>query len=82
VKRFIFYAMDQYTIKVLCRKEWEAGVQHGIACEQQRIMKLLDKLWYPQTKAVYEIDETQQAIAIGQVHQYRRELAALIKGEK
>lgn len=33
--------MDQYTIKVLCRKEWEAGVQHGIACEQQRITKLI-----------------------------------------
>jgi hypothetical protein len=35
--------MDQYTIKVLCRKEWEAGVQHGIACEQQRIIKLLEE---------------------------------------
>jgi hypothetical protein len=34
--------MDQYTIKVLCRKEWEAGVKHGIKCEQQRIIKLLD----------------------------------------
>jgi hypothetical protein len=42
MKRFIFYALDQYTIKVLCRKEWEAGVQHGIACEQQRIIKLLE----------------------------------------
>jgi hypothetical protein len=42
VKRFIFYAMDQYTIKVLCRKEWEAGVKHGIKCEQQRIIKLLE----------------------------------------
>jgi hypothetical protein len=44
MKRFIFYALDQYTIKVLCRKEWEAGVQHGIKCEQQRIIKLLEPL--------------------------------------
>jgi hypothetical protein len=81
MKRFIFYALDQYTIKVLCRKEWEAGVEHGIACEQQRIIKLLDEFSYPQLKPVYEIDETQWAIAKGQIHQYRRELAALIKGE-
>jgi hypothetical protein len=42
MKRFIFYALDQYTLKVYLRKEWEAGVQHGIAYEQQRIIKLLD----------------------------------------
>jgi hypothetical protein len=42
MKRFIFYALDQYTLKVYRRKEWEAGVKHGIACEQQRIIKSLE----------------------------------------
>jgi hypothetical protein len=43
MKRFIFYALDQYTLKVYRRKEWEAGVRHGIVCEQQRIIKLLEE---------------------------------------
>jgi hypothetical protein len=29
-------------LKVYRRKEWEAGVRHGIVCEQERIIKLLD----------------------------------------
>jgi hypothetical protein len=66
MKRFIFYAMDQYTIKVLCRKEWEAGVKHGIVCEQQRIIKLLSE-----NQCVCGCEQSNRAGDI-----------ALIKGEK
>jgi len=75
VKRFIFYAMDQYTIKVLCRKEWEAGVQHGIACEQQRIIKLLEPLGC-------EANGVEHDCQNGLGYTTAADLIALIKGEK
>ena len=81
MKRFIFRALDQYAFKSFGHQQWKAGVQHGVKCEQERIIKLLDEFWYPLAKTVYEIDETQHAIAKERVHQYRRELVALIKGE-
>jgi hypothetical protein len=72
VKRFIFYAMDQYTLKVYRRKEWEAGVQHGIKCEQQRIIKLLET-------EMKRLEEWTDYPAVNALMNIR---AALIKGEK
>jgi hypothetical protein len=72
MKRFIFYALDQYTLKVYRRKEWEAGVKHGVICEQQRIIKLLEaeKFILP------------EGIAEGLTLMPIQDAIALIKGEK
>ena len=42
MKRFIFRALDQYAFKSFGHQQWKAGVQHGIICEQQRIIKLFE----------------------------------------
>ncbi len=43
IKRLVFFGtLDNFTFKVYRRREWEAGVLHGIEYEEQRIIKLLD----------------------------------------
>lgn len=53
----------------------------GAEQEQQRILGLIRKFYYPETEPLYEMSEREWAITKGQIHQYRRELVALIKGE-
>jgi hypothetical protein len=74
--------MDQYTIKVLCRKEWEAGVQHGIACEQQRIIKLLQNQAVLCGRSGSQGHGLRCALRIVEDGCNCNEVIALIKGEK
>jgi len=41
MKRFIFRTLDQYSLKSFGHQQWKAGVQHGVECEQQRIIDIL-----------------------------------------
>jgi hypothetical protein len=82
MKRFIFYALDQYTLKVYRRQEWEAGVKHGIKCEQQRTIELLES-----GKHVFQLDiapngKWKQRCRCGFYGIFNDHLIALIKGEK
>jgi hypothetical protein len=72
MKRFIFYALDQYTLKVYRRQEWEAGVKHGIKCEQQRIINLIK----PFTVCDNDCDHYGCTTFVAE------QIIALIKGEK
>lgn len=43
IKRLVFFGtLDNFTFKVYRRREWEAGVLHGIEYDEQRIIKLLE----------------------------------------
>jgi len=45
IKRLVFFGtLDNFTFKIYRRREWEAGVLHGIEYEEQRIIKLLEQM--------------------------------------